>query len=216
MTEDIRKNNIYRTGDINLRGNHAFTPHYLLAGAEERLVNKVANRIEGIKRYLYERDWYIKGHKLFTGQQMVKKRECIAIDARETIIGGEKTWIWAAVDLSDDMVIAVYVSCLKDSGTASVFLRHIAKLCSGALPKVFINGENRDQEEFKELGFVCTPVSFGSDSVVEKFLSATDRKIGGHLEELSNNNTIESMQWWMEGAAGYTNYWTTKCKLMVS
>jgi transposase-like protein len=216
MTEDIRKNNMHRTGDINSGGNYTSTPHYLLAGTEERLVNKVANRIEGIKRYLYERDWYIKGHKLFTDQQMVKKRECIAIDARETIIGGEKTWIWAAVDLSSDMVIAVYVSHLKDRSTTSVFFRHIAKLCSGTLPKVFINGENWDQETFKELGFRYTPVSFGTDSVVEKFLSAVDRKIGGHLEELSNNDTVESMQWWMEGAAGYTNYWTTKCKLMVS
>jgi transposase-like protein len=216
MTEDIRKNNMHRTGDINSGSNYTSTSHYLLAGTEERLVNKVANRIEGIKRYLYERDWYIKGHKLFTDQQMVRKRECIAIDARETIIGGEKTWIWAAVDLSGDMVIAVYVSYLKDRGTTSVFLRHIAKLCSGTLPKVFINGENWDQETFKELGFRYTPVSFGTDSVVEKFLSAVDRKIGGHLEELSNNDTVESMQWWMEGAAGYTNYWTTKCKLMVS
>ncbi len=84
------------------------------------------------------------------------------------------------------------------------------------IAKVFINSENRDQEAFKELWFRYTSVSFGTDSVVEKFLSATDRKIGGHLEELSNNNTVESMQWWMEGAAGYTNYWTTKCKLMVS
>ncbi len=66
---------------------------------------------------------------------MVKKRECIAIDARETIIGGEKTWIWAAVDLSGDMVIAVYVSRLKNMGITSVFLRRIAKLCSGTLPK---------------------------------------------------------------------------------
>lgn len=197
-------------------GNYASTPHYLLAGTEERLVNQVANRVEGIKRYLYERDWYIKGHKLFTDRQMVKKRECIAIDARETIIGGEMTWIWAAVDLSGDMVIAVYVSYLKDRGTTSVFLRRITKLCSGTLPKVFINGENWDQEAFKESGFRCTPVSFGTDSVAEKFLSAVDCKIGGHLEELSNNNTIECMQWWMEGAAGYTNYWTVRCKLMVS
>lgn len=209
---------MHGTEDIKSGGNYASTPHYLLIGTEEGLVNKVANRIEGIKRYLHERDWYIKGHKFFTDHQMVKKRECIAIDARETIIGGEKTWIWAAVDLSDDMVIAVYVSYLKDRGTASIFLRHIAKLCSGILPKVFINGENWDQESFKELGFRYTPVSFGTDSVVEKFLCAVDRKIGGHLEELSNNNnnTVESMQWWMEGAAGYTNYWTTKCKLMVS
>ncbi|SNQ60431.1 DDE-type integrase/transposase/recombinase [Candidatus Methanoperedens nitratireducens] len=216
MTGDIRKNNMHRTGDTKLGGNYASTPHYLLAGTEERLVNQVANRVEGIKRYLYERDWYIKGHKLFTDRQMVKKRECIAIDARETIIGGEMTWIWAAVDLSGDMVIAVYVSYLKDRGTTSVFLRRITKLCSGTLPKVFINGENWDQEAFKESGFRCTPVSFGTDSVAEKFLSAVDCKIGGHLEELSNNNTIECMQWWMEGAAGYTNYWTVRCKLMVS
>ncbi len=215
MTGDIRKNNMHRTRDIDLVGNYASTSHYLLAGTEERLVNKVANRTEGIKRYLYERDWYIKGHKLFADQQMVKNRECIAIDARETIIGGEKTWIWAAVDLNGDMVIAVYVSSLKKRDTTSIFLRHIAKLCSGTLPKMFVNGENWDTETFKELGFRYTPVSFGTDSVIEKFLSAVDRKIGGHLEEL-NNNTIESMQWWMEGAAGYTNYWTTKCKLMVS
>ncbi len=65
MTEDIRKNDMHRTGNINSGGNYASTPHYLLAGTEERLVNKVANRIEGIKRYLYEIDWYIKGHKLF-------------------------------------------------------------------------------------------------------------------------------------------------------
>jgi hypothetical protein len=59
MIEDIRKNNMHRTKDINLGGNYTAIPHYLLAGTEERLVNKVANRIEGIKRYLYERDWYI-------------------------------------------------------------------------------------------------------------------------------------------------------------
>jgi transposase-like protein len=89
---------------------------------------------------------YLKGHKLFTDLQMVKKRECIAIDARETIIGGEKTWIWAAVDLNGDIVIAVYVSCLKNRDTTSVFLRHVAKLCSGTLPTVFVNGGNWNLE----------------------------------------------------------------------
>lgn len=216
MTKDVRKDNMHRTGNINLEGNYTYTPHYLFAGTEKRLVNKVVTRIEGIKRYLNERDWYIKGHRLFTDQQMVKKRECIAIDSKETIIGGEKTWIWAAVDLKGDMVIAVYVSRLKNMGTTSFFLRNIAKLCSGTLPRVFVNGENWNTEAFEELGFRYTPVSFGTESIVERFLSAADRKIGGHLEELGNNNTIESMQWWMEGAAGYTNYWTVKCKLMVS
>lgn len=216
MTEYIRKDNIHRTKNINLAGNYISTFHYLLAGTEKRLTDKVVNRIKGIKRYLYERDWYIKGHQLFTDQQMVKKREYIAIDAKETIIGGEKAWIWAAVDLKGDTVIAVYVSSLKNRGTTSVFLRNITKLCSGTLPRVFVNGENWDLEAFEELGFRYTPVSFGTESVVEKFLSAADLRIGGHLEELSNNNTIESMQWWLEGAAGYTNYWTINCKLIVS
>ena len=59
------------------------------------------------------RKWYRKGRKLFEQTLMAKKRKRIAIDEKEIRINGMKIFIWAAVDLEDEKVIAVYVSYVK-------------------------------------------------------------------------------------------------------
>ena len=59
------------------------------------------------------RKWYRKGRKLFEQTLEAKKRKRIAIDEKEIRINGMKIFIWAAVDLEDEKVIAVYVSMIK-------------------------------------------------------------------------------------------------------
>ncbi len=52
-----------------------------------------------------------------------KKRKRMAIDEKEIRINGMKVFIWAAVDLEDEKVIAVYVSYGRGYLEAMRFLK---------------------------------------------------------------------------------------------
>lgn len=47
---------------------------------------------------------------------------------------------WAAIDLEDEKVIAVYVSYGRSYFEALAFLRKVRKACKGKMPHVFIDG----------------------------------------------------------------------------
>ena len=58
-----------------------------------------------------------------------KKRKRMAIDEKEIRINGMKVFIWAAVDLEDEKVIAVYVSYGRGYLEAMRFLKKKLKEC---------------------------------------------------------------------------------------
>jgi len=180
----------------------------MIAGGEMELTDR--DRIEKIKK------WHVKGHKIFTDQQSIKKRERLTIDAKEISIGSEKMWIWVAVDLNDEMIIAIHVSYVKNRATTCSFLRKVAKLCKGTLPKVFVNGETWSPWAFEKLGFRYTPVDFGSGNVAETFLTIVNCRICKFLEKFTDKRTPKNILWWVEGFAGFTNYWTARQETAIS
>ena len=64
---------------------------------------------------------------MFEQTLMAKKRKRIAIDEKEIRINGMKIFIWAAVDLEDEKVIAVYVSYGRSYFEAMAFLKRVKK-----------------------------------------------------------------------------------------
>ncbi|NJD76709.1 MAG: hypothetical protein FIB08_06360 [Candidatus Methanoperedens sp.] len=159
----------------------------------------------------HEIKWRLKGNQIFANQEIVKSREKIAIDTKKICIGNEKIWIWVAVDLSDETVIAVYTSCVKNDATTYSFLRNISSLCKGQLPRIFANGENWYPRAFEKLGFRYAAVAFGPGSATERFLSIIDDSISRYLETVTNENTPVNRLVLMESFAGLTNYWNIRC-----
>ena len=52
------------------------------------------------------REWYQKGKKLFEESIEKKRREWIAVDEKEIKINGVTIFIWGAVDIDDEKVLA--------------------------------------------------------------------------------------------------------------
>lgn len=174
----------------------------MIAGGETEFED--SNRIKEIKR------WHQRGHRLFTEQQTVQKREKITLDAKEICIGSERIWVWVAVDLKEEMVLAIHVSYVKNMATTCSFLKKISKLCKGTLPRVFVNGDTWSPRAFEKLGFGYTPVELGPGSVAETFLTIVNCRICRFLERFADKRSPRSITWWIEGFAGFTNYWTAK------
>ena len=53
------------------------------------------------------REWYQKGEELFEALTKKKVRKWIAVDEKEISINGTTIFVWGAVDLDDENVIAV-------------------------------------------------------------------------------------------------------------
>ncbi len=172
------------------------------------------NMIDGTRslsndNMMHEIKWRLKGNQIFAGQEMIKNREKIAVDTKEICIGREKICIWVAVDLSDETVIAVYTSCVKNDATTYGFLKNVSGLCKGQLPRIFANGENWYPRAFEKLGFRYAAVAFGPGSATGRFLSM----IGGSIcrYTVTNEDTPVNKLMLMESFAGLTNYWNAKC-----
>ena len=58
-------------------------------------------------------------------QQVKRKRKRIAIDQKEITVNGTTIFIWGAVDIDDEKVIAVWVSFGRSGLKAKAFLRKV-------------------------------------------------------------------------------------------
>ncbi len=157
------------------------------------------------------RKWYLKGRQLFADQQVVKERKQIAVDEKEISVGRKKMCVWIAVDLNDERVIGVYTSQVRNYILARSFLKRVAKLCKGKLPKVFVDGGRYYPWALKRLGFKYTVVAFGPRSSVERFLSLIDWRIKRFWEKFTSKSTPTNLLGWMEAFVGFTNYWREWC-----
>lgn len=83
---------------------------------------------------------YQKGRELFEQSTVKKKRKRVAVDEKELTINGTTIFIWDAVDLGDEKVIAVWVSFGRSGLEAKSFLKKVKSVCKGRLPRIFIDG----------------------------------------------------------------------------
>ncbi len=82
----------------------------------------------------------IKGKKLFEASTNKKKRKRIAVDEKEITVNRTTIFIWGAVDIDDEKVIAVWVSFGRSGLEAKSFLKKIRSVCKGRLPRIFVDG----------------------------------------------------------------------------
>ena len=154
------------------------------------------------------RKWYRKGRKLFEQTLMAKKRKKIAIDEKEIRINGMKIFIWAAVDLEDEKVIAVYVSYGRSYFEAMAFLKRVKKACIGKMPRVFIDGGKWYPWALQRMGFnKYTVIKFGPRSAIERFFGNVEWRIRKFWNAFHGKYSVESMQNWIEAFAGFRNFY---------
>ncbi len=86
------------------------------------------------------REWYQKGKELFEASTKRKVRKWVAVDEKEIKINGTTIFIWDAVDIDHEKVMAVWVSFGRSSLEAAAFLKKVRAACDGRLPRVFVDG----------------------------------------------------------------------------
>ena len=153
------------------------------------------------------REWYQKGKKLFEQSTKKKARKWIAVDEKEITINGTTIFIWGAVDLDDEKVIAVWVSFGRSGLEASAFLKKIRDSCEGELPRVFVDGGRWYPWALNKTGFKkYTVMTFGYRSAIERLLGDIECRIRRFWNGFIGNYNRKSMQLWIEAFAGFRNY----------
>ena len=118
------------------------------------------------------REWYQKGKEIFDQSVEVIKRKRIAVDEKEMKINGITVFIWAAVDLDDEKIIATWVSFGRSGLEAKSFLKKVKSACIGRLPRIFIDGGSWYPWALNVVGFRrYTVVTFVPRSAIERLLA---------------------------------------------
>jgi transposase-like protein len=162
------------------------------------------------------REWHQKGKELFEQSIVKKRRKWLAIDEKEMTINGNTIFIWGAVDIDDEKVIAVWVSFGRSGIEAKSFLKKVKSLCKGRLPRIFIDGGSWYPWALRVVGFKrYTVVSFGPRSAIERLFSDIECRIRRFWNGFIGNYSRESMERWVKAFAGFRN-WTKDSKGVLS
>jgi transposase-like protein len=152
------------------------------------------------------REWYQKGKELFEASTKRKVRKWIAVDEKEIKINGTTIFIWGAVDIDDEKVMAVWISFGRSSLEAVAFLKKVRSACDGRLPRVFVDGGTWYPWALNKTGFKkYTVIAFGHRSAIERFFGDIECRIRRFWNGFVGNSNRKSMQLWIEAFAGFRN-----------
>ena len=152
------------------------------------------------------REWYQKGKELFEESIEKKRRKWIAVDEKEIKINGVTIFIWGAVDIDDEKVLAVWVSFGRSGLEAKAFLKKVRDTCKGRLPRIFIDGGSWYHWALRVVGFKrYTVVSFGPRSAIERLFSDIERRIRRFWNGFIGKYSRESMERWVKAFVGFRN-----------
>ena len=152
------------------------------------------------------REWYQKGKELFEESIEKKRRKWIAVDEKEIKINGVTIFIWGAVDIDDEKVLAVWISFGRSSLEAKAFLNKVRDTCKGRLPRIFIDGGSWYPWALRVAGFErYTVLSFGPRSAIERLFSDIERRIRQFWNGFIGNYSKESMERWVKAFVGFRN-----------
>ena len=152
------------------------------------------------------REWYQKGKELFEESIEKKRRKWIAVDEKEIKINGVTIFIWGAVDIDNEKVLAVWVSFGRSGLEAKAFLKKVRDTCKGRLPRIFIDGGSWYHWALRVVGFKrYTVVSFGPRSAIERLFSDIERRIRQFWNGFIGKYSRENMERWVKAFVGFRN-----------
>jgi transposase-like protein len=153
------------------------------------------------------REWYQKGRELFEESTEKKRRKWIAVDEKEITINGVTIFIWGAVDLDNEKILAVWVSFGRSGLEAKAFLKKVRTTCKGRLPRIFVDGGTWYPWALGQAGFQrSTVVSFGPRSAIERLFGDIERRIRRFWNGNMGKYSRESMEQWVKAFAGFRNW----------
>ncbi len=153
------------------------------------------------------REWYQKGKELFETSIKKKRRKRIAVDEKEITVNGTTIFIWGAVDLDDEKVLAVWVSFGRSGLEAKSFLKKVRSTCKGRLPRIFVDGGTWYPWALGQTGFQkYTVVSFGPRSAIERLFGDIEWRIRRFWNGYIGKYSRESMERWIGSFAGFRNW----------
>ncbi len=162
------------------------------------------------------REWYQKGKEIFDQSVEVKERKRVAIDEKEMKINGITIFIWAAVDLDDEKVIATWVSFGRSGLEAKSCLLKVKRACIGRLPRIFVDGGSWYPWALNVVGFKrYTVVSFGPRSAIERLFGDIECRIRRFWNGFIGKYSRDSIERWIKTFAGLRN-WTKDLKGVLS
>jgi transposase-like protein len=161
------------------------------------------------------REWYQKGRELFEASIKKKRRKWIAVDEKEITVNGTTIFIWGAVDLDDEKVIAVWVSFGRSGLEAKSFLKKVKRACIGELPRIFTDGGSWYPWALRVVGFKkYTVVSFGPRSAIERLFGDIEWRIRRFWNGFTGKYTRERMEQWVMAFSGFRNLMKDPIKVL--
>jgi len=153
------------------------------------------------------REWYQKRKELFEESIEKKRRKWIAVDEKEIKLNGTTVFIWGAVDLDDEKVIAVWISFGRSGFEAMIFLKKVKHTCKGKLPRIFIDGGPWYPWALNRVDFKrYTVVSFGPRSAIKRLFGDIEWRIRRFWNGFIGKYTRESMERCTKAFVGFRNW----------
>ena len=164
-----------------------------------------AGQVVGVSRQAVK-DWFARAGKYFRSLRR-KRRKRIAVDEKLIHLHDGDAYLWAAVDVDTEEVIAVMVSRGRSCFEALSFLRKIEKKCAGRLPRVFIDGGDWYPWALGLAGFDRWNVmAFGPRSAIERYFSLVDHRYRSFWERFPYRSSLKSLLSWAEAFGGAHNF----------
>jgi transposase-like protein len=165
----------------------------------EGLSYRKASRLLGVSSTTV-RNWFLKGQKFFL-ELKPKIRKRVAVDEKELKVNNRTVYLWAAVDLENEVPIAIDVSYGRSGFEALRFVRKIEVRCKNK-PRCFIDSGKWYPWALTTRKFKFNIMSFGPRSAVERFLSIIDWRIRRFWERFPRPSSLRSLVRWIEAFAG--------------
>jgi transposase-like protein len=128
------------------------------------------------------------------------------VDEKEIKINGVTIFIWGAVDIDDEKVLAVCVSFGRSGLEAKAFFKKVRDTCKGRLPRIFIGGGSWYHWALRVVCFKrYTVVSLGPRNAIERLFSDIERRIGQFWNGFIGKYSRKSLERWVKAFAGFRN-----------
>ncbi len=151
------------------------------------------------------KDWFGRAAAYFRGLRRRRRRR-VAADEEVIHLPDGDAYLWAAVDLDTDDVVALLVSWGQSCLEALAFLERVRRKCAGRLSRIFVDGGDWYHWALAQAGFDrWTVVAFDPRAAIKRYFSLVDHRYRRFWERFPFRSTLRSLKRWSEAFAGVHN-----------
>ena len=141
------------------------------------------------------REWYQRASKLF--DVVRRRRRAVAVDETKIRVQGRWRYLWAAIDVDNWEVLAVWVTEGRSSLETRIFLRLVLRRCEG-VPRVYVDRAPWYPWALNSLGIPWEHRTFGERNPVEQWFGILKHRIKRFYRRWPQNAGLSSAELWVQ------------------